>query len=322
MANASSESGGSGSKTGAIVGVIVAVIVAAGAAWWFWLAPVEVPEVVGLSQDEAKGKLESAKLTLGEVGEAMTGSADAGNVVSQTPEAGAKADRGSAVNVTVEVASVLVPGVIGQSADAAGTAITGAGLTVGEQTEQQTTDSPAGSVLSQSPAEDERVASGATVDLTIAAEPPEVRIKREIQQAHLQNLQLYLNGDSEGLLAAFSPDFRGIDQILKELLKSKLLGELSSLSFVNQFKDKVVDEVFNVNEIQVRTFEEMGASLGDDAGQFKAGDAFALLQTRPAFGARKFKWWSYRQENGQWKVVGIGRWGMRDVADPQDDFPL
>jgi eukaryotic-like serine/threonine-protein kinase len=64
-------------------------------------ARVEVPDVVGLSQDEAQERLEGANLELGSQDEAFSDEAAVGLVIKQNPAAGTEAERGSAVDVTV-----------------------------------------------------------------------------------------------------------------------------------------------------------------------------------------------------------------------------
>jgi eukaryotic-like serine/threonine-protein kinase len=64
-------------------------------------ALVEVPDVVGLSRDEARKRLEGANLKLGSQDEASSDEAAEGLVVKQNPAAGTEAGRGSAVDVTV-----------------------------------------------------------------------------------------------------------------------------------------------------------------------------------------------------------------------------
>jgi tRNA A-37 threonylcarbamoyl transferase component Bud32 len=64
-------------------------------------APAEVPDVMGLSPEEARSRLEGADLRLGSRGTAPSGGSERGTVVGQDPPAGTRAERGSAVHVTV-----------------------------------------------------------------------------------------------------------------------------------------------------------------------------------------------------------------------------
>jgi serine/threonine-protein kinase len=102
----------------ALVALLVGLALLGGASWALSRAPwekdpsgagrnpgnaalAEVPDVSGLSPGEARRRLEGANLTLGSRGEAASGEAERGTVVEQDPAAGTRADRGSAVDVTV-----------------------------------------------------------------------------------------------------------------------------------------------------------------------------------------------------------------------------
>jgi eukaryotic-like serine/threonine-protein kinase len=63
--------------------------------------PVRVPDLTGLSQEEAQGRLQEAGLRLGSRDEEASGETPAGGVVAQTPSAGSEAERGSAVDIVV-----------------------------------------------------------------------------------------------------------------------------------------------------------------------------------------------------------------------------
>jgi beta-lactam-binding protein with PASTA domain len=74
----------------------------------------------------------------------------------------------AAVTVTIKIA---VPNVVGLTQSAAGTAITGAGLTVGTVTTQSSSTAPSGTVISQSPAGGASVAGGSAVSLVVSSGP-------------------------------------------------------------------------------------------------------------------------------------------------------
>jgi beta-lactam-binding protein with PASTA domain len=101
------------------------------------VAPVAVPNVVGLTQAAATTAIGAANLTLGEVTTASSETVDAGLVISQNPAAGgANVPPGTAVDLVVSTgpAPVAVPNVVGLTQAAATTAIGAAGLTLGEVT--------------------------------------------------------------------------------------------------------------------------------------------------------------------------------------------
>jgi len=102
----------------ALVALLVGLAVLGGVAWALSRSPseqspsdagrnpgsealAEVPDLSGLSPEEARRRLQGANLRLGSREEAASGEAERGTVVGQDPAAGTKADRGSAVDVTV-----------------------------------------------------------------------------------------------------------------------------------------------------------------------------------------------------------------------------
>jgi serine/threonine-protein kinase len=70
---------------------------------------VKVPEVVGLSLEEAQGRLGDAGLELGSQTEANSGSIAAGAVIKQNPAAGTEAELGTAVDVVVSTGLAAEP---------------------------------------------------------------------------------------------------------------------------------------------------------------------------------------------------------------------
>jgi tRNA A-37 threonylcarbamoyl transferase component Bud32 len=70
---------------------------------------VEVPRVVGLSLEEARGRLGDAGLELGSRKEAASNEVADGAVIEQDPPAGNQAERGTAVNVVVSTGPAFEP---------------------------------------------------------------------------------------------------------------------------------------------------------------------------------------------------------------------
>jgi beta-lactam-binding protein with PASTA domain len=70
------------------------------------VARVGVPDLTGLSQEGAQGRLEEAGLRLGSRDEAASSEAPEGEVVAQTPQAGSEAERGSAVDIVISTGPV------------------------------------------------------------------------------------------------------------------------------------------------------------------------------------------------------------------------
>lgn len=131
-------------------------------------ALVSVPGVVGVSQANAEAAISSAGLSVGSVTTASSTTVPAGDVISQTPGAGAEVTEGSSVDLVVSTGSALitVPNVVGLSYNTAITNITNAGLTVGNVSTVRTRRS-CGRVNSQTPSGGTSVQSGTQVDLVV-----------------------------------------------------------------------------------------------------------------------------------------------------------
>ncbi|MGI9539127.1 MAG: Stk1 family PASTA domain-containing Ser/Thr kinase [Miltoncostaeaceae bacterium] len=129
---------------------------------------VEVPNVVGLERDDARRALAQAGFG---VRVDLEGSDDVqeGIVISQSPAAGQEAAAESDVTIVVSSGAdqVEVPSLIGRPQSEAGSLLSQAGLSPAVQ-EQPTTNSPAGTVIDQSPGAGTRIDAGSTVTITVA----------------------------------------------------------------------------------------------------------------------------------------------------------
>ncbi|WP_298087480.1 PASTA domain-containing protein [uncultured Corynebacterium sp.] len=129
-------------------------------------APVQVPDVVGLSLDDARTLLEDTGLTVAEVQREFDGDAAPDEVLAVTPEAGTGLARGSDITVTANN-GIEVPDVSGLSVDEARERLRDAGLTVGDVTDVSDSTRPNGRVDRTEPA------SGDVVD----PDDPRVELK-------------------------------------------------------------------------------------------------------------------------------------------------
>ena len=172
---------------------------------------IEVPDLKGLTFDEAKEQLNAKGLGIkknaGTVASDQYGegqivsqtpntltnsgftpvkdyaySADVaqGNVIEQSPNAGSLAKSGDNVKIVIsrgeeqaEATSVAVPGVTGLTEDAARSAIQNVGLAVGNVSSAYSDSVASGQIISQSPVADTAVDAGTAVDFVVSmgAEP-------------------------------------------------------------------------------------------------------------------------------------------------------
>ena len=131
-----------------------------------------VPNVVGLSENEAQQTLEDKTLVVDFKSEYSDTVAE-GTVISTDPSAGATVKEGSKVTMVVSQGAekVSVPPITGLSQGDADAALVGAGLKSGNVTEEYSDDQEAGTVISQKTAEGKKVKKGTTVDYVVSKGP-------------------------------------------------------------------------------------------------------------------------------------------------------
>lgn len=157
--------------------VLALIVVAAAASALFFMGAeqVVVPDITGMTVEEAEFALADAGLVLGRESEEATEEVEPGLVISQDPEAGESVSEGSRVNIVVArpLGGVEVPDVIGLPVNEAIEALEDAGLTA-RTTDVYSEDVEEGHVLEQSPRPDTRVEEGAEIALSISGgpEPP------------------------------------------------------------------------------------------------------------------------------------------------------
>ena len=133
-----------------------------------------VPDVVGMSEAEAKVAIESEGFSIvKEMEESAT--VEKGNVISQSPLGATTAPKGSTITVKVsagvEQVLVKVPELAGKDRATAEKLIADAKLTLGNVTEENNDSVIAGVVLTQSVAEGTEVEEGTSVDLIVSLGP-------------------------------------------------------------------------------------------------------------------------------------------------------
>ncbi|MEV4475700.1 PASTA domain-containing protein [Nonomuraea sp. NPDC049504] len=112
-------------------------------------AGLPVPEVTGMRRGPAEAALTGAGLKAGATTRSCS-QEPSGQVLSTRPKAGSRVKGGTAVALTVSRNGATVPPVAGRSREAARTALTAAGFTVGTKEQLVDDESQAGTVLAQS----------------------------------------------------------------------------------------------------------------------------------------------------------------------------
>ncbi|MBO1333382.1 Stk1 family PASTA domain-containing Ser/Thr kinase [Streptomyces sp. VRA16 Mangrove soil] len=141
-------------------GSAVALVVSKG-------SPVDVPDVVGESQDEAVADLEDAGLKVKIAQERVNSDEDKGKVAQQSPEEGKQLAEGDTVTLTISKGPVMVdvPDVTGMSVDDATSTLEDAGFQVDE--DRGLLGLFGDTVKSQSPGAGDSAPKGSTVKITI-----------------------------------------------------------------------------------------------------------------------------------------------------------
>ncbi len=158
--------------------VTVAVGAVASATGTYTQIMVSVPNVLGQTQSAAGTLLTGSNLVLGQVSQQCSNTVAAGLVISSSPSASASVAYGSVVNLVISSGPCLVtvPSAVGQElVDAQGT-IEGAGLSIGQVSQQCNDQVPAGVVISQNPSALSQVPFGSAVNLVVSSGPCPVTV--------------------------------------------------------------------------------------------------------------------------------------------------
>ena len=143
-----------------------------------------VPDLAGLTKEEAAAKLRDVALGLGAVSSQPSPQAQIGRVLAQKPIAGSRVPRGATIDVVIGSVQTLVtvPDLVGSSLGPARGLIAQSNLVVGKIDPPGAPDSSI--VTSQEPKSESQVASGSAVDLQVRVageSPPDVSVPSVVQ---------------------------------------------------------------------------------------------------------------------------------------------
>ena len=134
-----------------------------------------IPDLKGLTLDQAKERLEKLNLSLGAVENGNDPDQPSEVIISQSPEPGAKTSKGSHINIVINMKQkVHIPSVVGMSLSDAKNTLSSMKLVIGKITaaEGSNAEDPDAVVLSQDPASGE-VLDSRVVNLTIGVKAKE-----------------------------------------------------------------------------------------------------------------------------------------------------
>ena len=131
---------------------------------------IEMPDLKGLSRENAEEKLKKVGLKLGSIYE-KNSSEEAGTVIAQDPRAGSKISKGQSVDITVSKGEkkqkIALPDYRGASLDAAKANLSSNKLRVGSLS-REASSQPEGTIIGQSPAAGSEVSEGTAIDFVLA----------------------------------------------------------------------------------------------------------------------------------------------------------
>jgi serine/threonine-protein kinase len=132
----------------------------------------DVPDLRGMTVDEAKEAATKAGFTAVEAETQYSDDVEEGKVISQTPSSGGKAKPGSTIELVVSRGSetVSVPNVIGMTEDQAYQTLQDAGFGVNVKARDYSDTQKEGRVMKQDPLYD-KVKPGTTISITISLGP-------------------------------------------------------------------------------------------------------------------------------------------------------
>lgn len=163
-------------KKKGILALILLFVVSFGAVFLFMSdsssKEIEVPQVEGLSQEDAIKKIEELRLQV-EITESIDAQVESGKVIKQTPIGGTKVKEGRVITLVVagkEGGKIAVPSLMGLSQKDAEATLLKSELSVGRISIGWDATKPAGTVLKQEVRAGDLVAKKTTIDLIINPE--------------------------------------------------------------------------------------------------------------------------------------------------------
>ena len=172
-----------------------------------------VPELIGLTVDEASAALASASLALGSVSEEYDPVAPVGQVIATDPPVGESLKSGTPVNLVVSKGPkpVKVPDLAGTPVDEAKAQLEDEGLVV-TVTEEFSSDYSFGNVISTNPSAGTKVDVGGAVELVVSKGPPPVPVPDVIGMS--RDDAVFVLEDAGFVVAVNEPPVTPLDEVV------------------------------------------------------------------------------------------------------------
>ena len=157
-----------------VVIIIGLTLLGIGAAYAFGLIggpeKIVVPDVTGMTEEEAVEALTAVGLTLGDTEETNSETVEAGLIISQSPEPGVEVELGNSVKIVISAGQELfeVPDVVGLTESEAIEALRAVGFQVGSINREYNSEVDADHVISQDPVSGQMAPAAAAIALTVS----------------------------------------------------------------------------------------------------------------------------------------------------------
>lgn len=186
---------------GTAVALLVLLLVVGLATGKFSKKAIEVPDLRGMTYEQAEEQLKDRGLEIKEGDKVFSDEYEAGLITAQDPKAKAKVKQGTVITVDISMgpSEGAVPYLVGMDEGSAIKAIEDAGFEYGGSTEETSTQ-PAGQVLSQTPEAGTKASPGSEITLVVSngegkhqVSVPDLRgLTEDEARSKLENNGLYL----------------------------------------------------------------------------------------------------------------------------------
>ena len=140
-------------------------------------ATATVPQLIGVTQQQAQIAIENAGFTFGSISQQLSDQ-PRGAVIASDPPAGTTLDLPATVSITLSQgpSTIQIPDLTGRTLADARSTLEQLGLNLGATTRDTSSFMPENTVLSQSPSPGTTVSAGASISLRISRFPPPPRL--------------------------------------------------------------------------------------------------------------------------------------------------
>jgi eukaryotic-like serine/threonine-protein kinase len=140
-------------------------------------ATATVPQLIGVTQQQAQIAIENAGFTFGSISQQLSDQ-PRGAVIASDPPAGTTLDLPATVSITLSQgpSTIQIPDLTGRTLADARSTLEQLGLDLGATTRDTSSFMPENTVLSQSPSPGTTVSAGASISLRISRFPPPPRL--------------------------------------------------------------------------------------------------------------------------------------------------